>query len=168
MKLLLLFAVVAAVVVEDVTPLECHECITRHPSWAIDSCKTAPKKCVTGNFCTKATFGGNSVVIRGCGTGTEKEFSKEGKLCKKMEEYMNSIHVSDALKKEFNSDSILNVFQTSCPPGGKLKNLLKKKAPKVGLTCKKKLCNAGGRTDAAAVSVMAVAVAAIYVTKQWL
>jgi len=168
MKLLLVVAVVAAVFVKDVTPLgqQCYQCITRHPSWAVESCKEAPVTCSLGAFCTKATFGG-SLVIRGCAPGgTEKEFPKDGKLCKKTKDFMTSNHVSASLKTQF--QNVLKVFEQSCPPGNALKNLLKKKEPKKGFVCKKKLCNAGGRTDAAAVSVVATVAAAIFATKYWL
>jgi len=167
MKLLLLVAVIAAVFVKDVTPLgqQCYQCITRHPSWAVESCPNAPVTCALGAFCTKATFGG-SLVIRGCAPGgTEKEFPKDGKLCKKTREYFTSNHVSGDLKTQF--QNVIKVFEQSCPEGGKLKNMLKKKEPKKGFTCKKKLCNAGGRNNAAAVSIFAAAAAAIFATKNW-
>jgi len=171
MKLLLLIAVIAAVFVKDVTPSalgqQCYQCITRHPSWEVESCANKPVTCALGAFCTKATFGG-SLVIRGCAPGgTDKEFVKDGKLCKKTKEYFTSNHVSSDLKTQF--QNVLKVFQQSCPEG-KLESLKKlgRKEPKKGFTCKKKLCNAGGRNDAAAVSVFAAAAAAIYATKRWL
>lgn len=174
MKLLLLVAVVAAAVIEEVTPLgtQCYQCITRHPSWAIENCKTAPVTCALGNFCIKAEFGG-SLTIRGCAPGgTEKEFLKgggtltESKMCKKTREYFTSNHVSAPLKTEF--QNVLKVFEASCPEGNALKNKLKKKEPKKGFTCKKKLCNGSGRIDAAAVSVLVAAAASLFATKQWL
>jgi len=170
MKLLLLVAVVAVSVIQEVTPAavgqQCYQCITRHPSWAIESCKTAPVTCALGAYCTKAIFGG-SLVVRGCAPGgTEKEFVKDGKICKKTLEYWTSNHVSAPLKTNF--QDVLKVFEASCPPGNKLKNLLKKKEPKKAFTCKKKLCNGSGSTDAAAVSVFAAATAALFATKQWL
>jgi len=166
MKLLLVVAVVVTVFVKDVTPLgqQCYQCITRHPSWTVESCKEAPVTCALGAYCTKTIFGG-SLVVRGCAPGgVEKEF-KEGKICKKTLEYFTSNHVSNAIKTQF--QNVKKVFEQSCPPGNALKNLLKKKEPKKGFTCKKKLCNAGGRTDAAAVSVMAAVAAAIFATKHF-
>jgi len=170
MKLLLLLAVVAAVSINQVTPLgtQCYQCITRHPSWELESCKTAPVTCATGNYCTKAEFGG-SLTIRGCAPGVpDKTFLKDDKICKKTREYMTSNHVSAALKTEF--QSLLKVFEESCPPGNavlnKLKSVVKKKAPKKAFACKKNRCNGGGRLDAAAVSVLAAAATAIYAVKR--
>jgi len=172
MKLLLLVAVIAAVFVKDVTPLgqQCYQCITRHPSWAVESCPNAPVTCALGAFCTKANFGG-SLVIRGCAPGgTEKEFIKDGKICKKTKGYFTSNHVSNDLKKQF--QDLIKVFHESCAENSWEKAMdkvkIKPKAPKKGFTCKKKLCNAGGRNDAAAVSVFAAAAAAIYATKRCL
>jgi len=170
MKLLVLATIVAALVIEEATSLgiSCYQCITRHPSWAIDSgnCKKNVVTCALGAFCTKSQFGG-SLVIRGCAPGgTEKEFVKDSKICKKTREYFASKHVSAALKTEF--QGVLKVFEASCPPGNVLKTLLKKKEPKKGLTCKKKLCNGSGRIEAAAVSVFATTAAALLATKHWL
>jgi len=175
MKLFLLFAVVVvAAFVEDVTSLECHQCITNHPSWTAQSCSTAPVTCKLGNYCFKAVYG-NSLTIRGCAPGgKDKDFVKkstfsEDSVCKKVRNYMTGIHTSAELKKEFQKN--VGIFEESCPAGSKLnlKNLVKKKAPKKGFTCNKKLCNAGGRNDAAAVSVIAAAaVALLYANKSWL
>jgi len=179
MNMLVLLAVVATALVVDgksAKPIQCYQCITRNPSWAVEKCKPEQvQSCALGNYCTKASFGGNSLVIRGCAPGgPEKEFPKDGKLCKKTDEFMKSTHVSDALKNEFNDVKILSVFYSSCPgqKGKGFDKLLNKvkgvghKQPRKGFTCKKKLCNAGGRIDATAVVVMAAAVAAIFATKQ--
>jgi len=174
MKLLFLVAFVATTVIEQVTPLgqQCYQCITRHPSWNIENCKTAPVTCALGNFCTKAQFGG-SLTIRGCAPGgTEKSFVegggtvRESRMCKKTREYFTSNHVSAALKTEFQTH--LKVFEASCPKGNALLNKLKKTEPKKAFTCKKKLCNGSTHIDAAAVSVFVAAAATIFASKQWL
>jgi len=183
MKLFLLFAVVVvAAFIEDVTSLECHQCITNHPSWTAQSCSSAPVTCKLGNYCFKAVYG-NALTIRGCAPGgKDKDFVKkstfsEDSVCKKVRKFMVGPHTSDALTKEFQKN--IGIFEASCPKRDsvvdKLKNLGKKlnpvskKAPKKGFTCKKKLCNAGGRNDAAAVSVIAAAaVAVLYANKSWL
>jgi len=172
MRLVLLFAVVVAAFTEDVASLECHQCITNHPSWTAQSCSTAPVTCKLGNYCFKAVYG-NSLTIRGCAPGgKDKDFVKkstfsEDSVCKKVRNYLTGNHASAELKKEFQKN--VGIFEASCPAGNKLKNILKKKAPKKGFTCNKKLCNAGGRNDAAAVSVIAAAaVAVLYANKSWL
>ena len=90
--------------------------------------------------------------------------------CKKTKGYFTSNHVSNDLKKQF--QDLIKVFHESCAENSWEKAMdkvkIKPKAPKKGFTCKKKLCNAGGRNDAAAVSVFAAAAAAIYATKRCL
>jgi len=174
MKVLLLLAVVAAVFIDNVTPAataqQCYECITRHASWELEPCPvTTAVTCKMGNFCTKAVFGG-SLVIRGCAPGaTEKEF-KEKSLCDKTKEYMQGSVVTGAAKGDF--IKLKKVFEEACPAGigdklkAGMKNLVKTKVTKKGYTCKKKLCNGGGRIDAAAVSVFAAAATAIYAVKR--
>jgi len=174
MKLFLLFAVVvAAAFIGDVTSLECHQCITNHPSWTAQSCSTAPVTCKLGNYCFKAVYG-NALTIRGCAPGgKDKDFVKkstfsEDSVCKKVRQFMIGPHTSAELKKEFQKN--VKIFEQSCPASrfDRL-NKLKKKAPKKGFTCNKKLCNAGGRNDAAAVSVIAAAaIAVLYANKSWL
>jgi len=125
---------------------QCYQCITRHPSWAVEKCTNKPVTCALGSFCTKAQFGG-SLIVRGCAPGgTEKEFVKDSKMCKKTREYMASVHVAADVKKQFTA--AVKVFEASCPPGNALKNLLKKKEPKLGFTCTKKLCNASNHLQA--------------------
>jgi len=173
MKLIALIpvAVVVVILIGDATSSTlgqmCHECITRDPSWAMEPCQTAPVTCQLGSYCTKANFG-KTLTIRGCAPdgGKDKDFTKEGKVCKKTSEYMTSNYVSAALKKEFQDRKAL--FEKACPAGNFLTKGVKHftRAERKGFTCKKKLCNAGARLDSSAAGVLILAIAATYFAKK--
>jgi len=169
MKSLLLLSIIVVVAVEDVTSatkeFKCYQCITRSPSWALEPCdKNDIVKCTVGNYCTKANFGG-SLTIRGCApSGLEKEFAKDGKLCKKTLTLMNSKKVLPEMKKKF--AELKKNFEASCPQGNILKKAMKNltKDPKKGFTCKKQLCNGGDRVVVGAATFPGVVVALVATT----